>query len=588
MISWAELFGKKSAPELIHEMSPQEREEAFRTECVAPVISDGILDDEEKNLLDALKVLYDVPDMGMPKPEWMYHVLVSTQGRHKTELDAELDATIEKRLFESKRIALPDKHYRRILEWKSYRNKKGEGSIRKIPGTSSQDGTEGHSGDRTKVPEYDDLYGNRLDLQLQQLEATAETEDAQPLAGEQSPLVSGSSEKIVLPEPDRIQIDEKALRRRVEALLDLGPKKIDEIVENIAGDNLGQSESACFSPAFRPNIFSREAEKTLKVVVVEELDADEIWFAGDVHADLLGFEAIVQTFESKAGQNAKLVFLGDLIDRGIHDVEVVTSLWQYMYEKPERYGWVVGNHDEGLQWNTADEMFWSSVNPATFQDWLNQRIDDKAVVAFGTTFVELVRRLPRALFLPGLLAAHGGFPHRDTWSDIDSFSDLESPKCLGDFVWNRWTHSKLKRPNRSSSASTFGAEDFQGFRDVCSKRLEFPIEGMVRGHDHVNTQSERWERREEVKRASYEGRILTINTMSHNQRGDWLGDYTPPNPRAPALARWSPGELLPTPVVVDLSVELVNWYAPECPNCHHPNSPGAKRCELEQCHTSLD
>ena len=131
MISWAELFGKKSAPELIHEMSPQEREEAFRTECVAPVISKGILDDEEKNLLDALKVLYDVPDIGMPKAEWMHHVLVSTQGRNKTELDAELNATIEKRLFEYKSIRLPDKHYRRILGWKKYKNKKGDGSMAK-------------------------------------------------------------------------------------------------------------------------------------------------------------------------------------------------------------------------------------------------------------------------------------------------------------------------------------------------------------------------------------------------------------------------------------------------------------------------
>ena len=127
----------------------------------------------------------------------------------------------------------------------------------------------------------------------------------------------------------------------------------------------------------------------------------------------------------------------------------------------------------------------------------------------------------------------------------------------------------------------------QSIERALTKRLGIPIEGMVRGHDHVNAQSERWERREEVKRASYEGRILTINTMSHNQRGDWLGDHTPPNPRAPTLARWRQGELLPTPIIVDLSAELVNWYAPECPNCHHPNQTGATMCEREQCRTSL-
>ena len=108
---------------------------------------------------------------------------------------------------------------------------------------------------------------------------------------------------------------------------------IEEITKKIAATGKGQSET--LDLAFGSNIFSKKSS----IAVVKELDADaEIWFAGDVHADLLGFEAIVQAFESKAGQNAKLVFLGDMIDRGIHDIEVVASLWQYMYEKPERYG----------------------------------------------------------------------------------------------------------------------------------------------------------------------------------------------------------------------------------------------------------
>jgi hypothetical protein len=112
---WGELWGNKVVPKTIALMSQEEREEAFRNECVAPVISDGILDDEEKNLLDALKILYGVSDFEMAK----------------SELDAELNATIEKRLFEPGSRNLSDKHYRRIEEWRRYIGKEGDGSVAK-------------------------------------------------------------------------------------------------------------------------------------------------------------------------------------------------------------------------------------------------------------------------------------------------------------------------------------------------------------------------------------------------------------------------------------------------------------------------
>jgi hypothetical protein len=106
-----------------------------------------------------------------------------------------------------------------------------------------------------------------------------------------------------------------------------------------------------------------------------------------------------------------------------------------------------------------------------------------------------------------------------------------------------------------------------------------PIEGMVRGHDHVNERMERWERKTTVQRSSYEGRILTINALSFNQRRE-PGSHNPPNPRAPVLARWRLGQGLPTPVVVALPSDLVSWYAPTCPNCRQPNATGATTCTM--------
>ena len=126
----------------IDAMSQEEREAAFKNECVAPVISDGILDDEEKNLMDALKIVYRVPDIEMPSAEWMGQIISSNQGRNKSELDAELSEVINKRLHEPGHINLPDKNYIRIEEWQRYREKESEVSIQAIPETSLSDGTE--------------------------------------------------------------------------------------------------------------------------------------------------------------------------------------------------------------------------------------------------------------------------------------------------------------------------------------------------------------------------------------------------------------------------------------------------------------
>ena len=299
-----------NVPDTIDEMSHEEREAVFRDEIVAPFVEDRnrILDEEETNLIEAMKVLYLVPDIDAPAAEWPSQIIQSNKGRNKSELDAELYEIINKRLNERGHIWLSGKDYQKFKDWKRYRGKNGEGSIQEIPEISLPDGTEDDSAHRTKEPEYEDSYGNQVDLKLRQLEPTLVIEDDEQLADDRSPPVLDSPGKVELPEPERpeperIQIDELALRGRVEELLNPTRERIEEITRKIDPKN-GQSERLHL--AFGTNIFYQKS----RIAVVKELDTDaEIWFAGDVHADLLGFEAIVQAFESKAGQNANSFFL---------------------------------------------------------------------------------------------------------------------------------------------------------------------------------------------------------------------------------------------------------------------------------------
>jgi hypothetical protein len=177
-----------NVPDTIDEMSHEEREAAFRDEIIAPNLIPALRSKDwmaeemvTLNLIGSMKILYRVPDIDVPAAEWLSQTSQSNQGRNKSELDAELYEIINKRLNEPGHINLPNKNYLKIQEWRRYREKESETPIQEIPETSLPDGTEDDSAHRTKEPEYEDSFGNRVALQLQQhLESTLVTDDIGP------------------------------------------------------------------------------------------------------------------------------------------------------------------------------------------------------------------------------------------------------------------------------------------------------------------------------------------------------------------------------------------------------------------------
>ena len=567
------------------ELSTDDRVTAFFHEIVYPMIFDAF-DDEEKNLMTAMGELYleDALTVYVIRKGVRFYVGDAKKfvgDRDKPELDAELNETIDRRLNEDREFELSERSFLNIGEWKQLRGFLDAAQTRS-PATDETPSADSPTSDSILGQKRIDARSHRLLLGSEIADCVeqivVQQKKEQP---PQSPDLP-DPEQPDLPPAESIDVDENELEHRVEEQLKLKPADINPICEHVNGD--WQRFHREFA-AFGEHCLEGEAAGIAVVPKFEE--SAEVWFAGDVHGDLLGLEAVFQIFKKEAKKGAKLVFLGDLIDRGLNDVQVITSLLHRMYEERGVYGWLAGNHDEGLVFNKDSKEFWSSVSPATFENELNQREDDE-FTRFGTRVINIVENLPRALFLPDLLAAHGGFPHSDLWPGIHKFVDLGHKDCLGDFVWNRWSDSRYKVPNRSRSGSQFGADDFQGFREVCKEQLGHPIEAMVRGHDHIHENQARWERKEAVPRGSYYGRILTINTISHNQRGDHLSRYTQPNPRFPTLARWRAGEILPTPVEVHLPLKLVQWYAPSCPNsdCRTVNKTDADKCE--ECGAALD
>lgn len=386
-----------------------------------------------------------------------------------------------------------------------------------------------------------------------------------------------------LPELITVVPDSPMIRESVTELI--SSSKVERLIELLPEQNsVGLKDFAFHQCGFQmmPEFLN----------VPETDQPTETWFVGDVHGDVLGLVAAVQTFEKLATPDAKLVFLGDIIDRGSHDIACLTSILNYIRKNPGKATWLMGNHDNSIYWNSDGVSLNSRVSPCEFLDVINRGLssNEPRYQDFANRFIGLTSQLPRAVILGKTLAAHGGFPHtdclehsadfierntnKDSWrvsEDDNSIKQLLSNTTLpehiltnmkSDFVHNRFDPAPYKIVTRMGSQCRFGYIDFRLFLANCH-RAGLPIENLVRGHDHVTNGKlpERLDRNAEMRRGqvAYEGRVLTINNLSYNHPGEGP-PYGPPNPRYPVLARLKKGETFPQPIVIYLDEELVNWY----------------------------
>jgi hypothetical protein len=274
-------------------------------------------------------------------------------------------------------------------------------------------------------------------------------------------------------------------------------------------------------------LFDDARDEDSRAVAVVRADAgvpSDLWIVGDLHADVLTLANIVAYAESQAGPDrpAHFLFLGDFVDRGIHDHELLLLLFRLMMDHPERACVVPGNHDVDLQYDEAAKRFKVTIEPAEYCAALNAALardtpEDRDRVGLARAFIRFCAGRPRAVFLPdGTLIAHGGFPHTDAQKEIKTLADLCAPRCQDDFLWARVAESaREKRPNRGSRGHEFGWDTLVQFAKVAGERLELPVRRLVRGHDHV---PDRWQEYPEY--ADNGLPVLTLNAMGRVLDGD--------------------------------------------------------------------
>ena len=259
--------------------------------------------------------------------------------------------------------------------------------------------------------------------------------------------------------------------------------------------------------------------------LADEHEGKPWFFVGDIHGDFLAWHRLFERVRQE--KDFRLCFLGDMVDRGPLHLECFAALLEAAEQYPNQILWILGNHDEGLQWNPKEKLYFSGVEPAEFADYLNapqDGITPQQLEDWGKLFVSICRRLPRAvLFADGLLATHGGVPLQDRWETLKTLEAFHHERCLGDFTWSRatnypsklgWKYDPEKR--LTSSAFEFGYKDLDGF---CRAVEEvFPVKRIVRGHDHVESGFE--------VLANYKNiPLLTINGFGFNYLSNSVASY---------------------------------------------------------------
>jgi 3',5'-cyclic AMP phosphodiesterase CpdA len=286
---------------------------------------------------------------------------------------------------------------------------------------------------------------------------------------------------------------------------------------------------------------------------------------------------------------SSFIFLGDFVDRGVHDHETLLLLFRLMMEHPERVCIIPGNHDIDLKFDESMNRFRVTIEPAEYCDALNAALqratpDARERIELARAFMRFCASRPKALFFPdGTLFSHGGFPHLDVQKDIQSLADLCLPRCLDDFLWARIAETaKTKRPNRGSRGHEFGWDTFAQFCKVANDRLNLPVRRLVRGHDHV---PDRWQ--EYPDYADNGVPVLTINAMGRVMEGE-LNRPGRPHP-LPVVARCVNNHL---PEVIQLPLdpsEVDRAFPKEGPrSVSTTNEPAPRSTEAEHAPTSAE
>ncbi len=131
----------------------------------------------------------------------------------------------------------------------------------------------------------------------------------------------------------------------------------------------------------------------------------------DIHGDIDALEAAIREFETIKGQrkNVAFVCMGDFVDRGEYNFEVVKRLFELKREYQDEVIILKGDHEDDVFDIRIGKPYSIKIGGATFANLLFLHVQDKDEKIMEL-YVETFSKLPHAVMYRDILLTHAGIP----------------------------------------------------------------------------------------------------------------------------------------------------------------------------------
>lgn len=199
----------------------------------------------------------------------------------------------------------------------------------------------------------------------------------------------------------------------------------------------------------------------------------EVLVIGDLHGDLTSLNRIVKSenLEKRLDEgNYFLICLGDYIDRGLHQVQVLHILLKHMISFPSQVILLRGNHE-----GPAD----IKISPHDFPHQLAHQYGHEWNTIYAS-YRRLFDNLNTACIIPGkALFLHGGIPSKANCLNDIAFAHVNHPQLsyLEEILWS----DPSTMPGINYSFRGYGK--LFGIDITNSFLRKLGVETLIRGHE---------------------------------------------------------------------------------------------------------
>jgi hypothetical protein len=198
--------------------------------------------------------------------------------------------------------------------------------------------------------------------------------------------------------------------------------------------------------------YPQQAKRSSRLVCLP--DDRPIVYVGDIHGDREAVDAVLSQYSVP---EYRVVFLGDIVDRGPHSLESLMAVVRAKHDSPDDIHVLMGNHEARAVAEFSPSSFWDELPQEALRHVANSLL-----------------HLPLAAWHPaGILALHGALPDVASLEKLDSI-ELGSPAWRA-ITWGDWAATEreaapfLERP-------VFGPQTFR------ERSAQLGVTILVRSH----------------------------------------------------------------------------------------------------------